>query len=43
MEINAGVVILLQGIFPGLWLTSVTPDMYRVPDAPLKVLCSVLF
>ncbi|XP_028787266.1 uncharacterized protein LOC114743239 [Neltuma alba] len=31
-----GVQKLLDGLFPGLWLTSVTPDMYRVPDAPLK-------
>ncbi|KAI9092919.1 hypothetical protein K1719_027442 [Acacia pycnantha] len=27
---------LLDGLFPGLWLTSVTPNMYRVPEAPLK-------
>ena len=31
------VVVVLQATFPGLWLTTVTPDMYRVPDPPLKV------
>ncbi|GLU00388.1 hypothetical protein SLE2022_177650 [Rubroshorea leprosula] len=27
----------LDCIFPGLWLPSITPDSYKVPDAPTKV------
>ncbi|XWS77302.1 hypothetical protein CRYUN_Cryun01aG0249600 [Craigia yunnanensis] len=26
----------LDFVFPGLWLASITPDCYRVPEAPIK-------
>ncbi|XP_015889468.1 uncharacterized protein LOC107424238 [Ziziphus jujuba] len=26
----------LDNVFPGLWLSSITPDVYRVPDTPIK-------
>ncbi|XP_022756952.1 uncharacterized protein LOC111304565 [Durio zibethinus] len=26
----------LDYVFPGLWLASITPDCYRVPEAPIK-------
>lgn len=29
--------VCLQNVFPGLWLVGVTPDSYRLPDAPAKV------
>ncbi|KAF3440085.1 hypothetical protein FNV43_RR18363 [Rhamnella rubrinervis] len=31
----------LDSVFPGLWLSSITPDSYRVPDPPAKVVMIV--
>lgn len=36
--INKDFIVCLQTVFPGLWLVGVTPDSYRLPDAPAKVL-----
>ena len=39
---NKDFLVCLQNVFPGLWLVGVTPDSYRLPDAPAKVLFRVL-
>lgn len=33
--------MVLQSVFPGLWLSSITPDAYRVSDTPAKVVMIV--